>query len=391
MINVSDLKKKAENLYAEYLKAKVLGENFFPKTIRADKSVSNDFVEMKKELAGLIEYSKDRKGFGYTIHYKQVITRKHGLQDLPETIAFETESDFLKFLKKEKEVTIFVKNSEIILSCFPVLREWIAKFPLKVIQYAENWKPLLAICQYFLKNPNPNLYIRELPIQVHTKFIENHKGILNELLTLILPETHINAEFSGTKDFEQRWGLKYMQSLIRLRILDKSLANKYLSGLTDIQITEEELITWQIPCKKVFIFENKTNYSNVMNFLTFPQLTDAIAIFGSGFKIGNLKKVTWLAEKSIYYWGDIDVHGLQILSQIRSYFPHTQALMMDFQTLEAFKTEWGQGEKTNVSHLAHLTEIEMALFSYLKENNIRLEQEKISHAYVLELFNKYLW
>ena len=88
MITVVEIKKKSENLYSEYLKSIILGEPFFPKTIRSDKSVSIDFNEMRSELAEVIEHSKDRKNFGYTITYKQVNTRKHGTQSLPEEIKF---------------------------------------------------------------------------------------------------------------------------------------------------------------------------------------------------------------------------------------------------------------------------------------------------------------
>ncbi|MDR3119707.1 MAG: DUF2220 domain-containing protein [Mediterranea sp.] len=57
------------------------------------------------------------------------------------------------------------------------------------------------------------------------------------------------------------------------------MANKYFSGLTDISITEEELITLDILCSKVYITENE------MNFLTLPAIESAIAIFGKGFAI----------------------------------------------------------------------------------------------------------
>ena len=69
MITVAEIKKKSENLYCEYLKSIISGESFFPKTIRSDKSVSIDFNEMRNELAEVIEHSKDRKNFGYTITY----------------------------------------------------------------------------------------------------------------------------------------------------------------------------------------------------------------------------------------------------------------------------------------------------------------------------------
>ncbi|MBK6964923.1 MAG: hypothetical protein IPH20_13545 [Bacteroidales bacterium] len=129
MITVTEIKKKSENLYTEYLKSIVSGETFFPKTIRSDKSVSNDFGEMRKELAEVIGHSKDNKNYGYTINYKQINTRKHGAQTLPEEISFQTETDYLKFLHKDKEAESFKNNAAFILTQYPVLIEWIKSIP----------------------------------------------------------------------------------------------------------------------------------------------------------------------------------------------------------------------------------------------------------------------
>lgn len=391
MITVAEIKKKSENLYSEYLKSIISGENFFPKTIRSDKSVSNDFNEMRSELTEVIEHSKDRKNFGYTITYKQVNTRKHGVQSLPEEISFQSESDFLKFLHKEREVELFKANTSKILSVFPDLTDLLKKYPKKVIDNSSNWKSLLDVCLYFKQNPKPNLYIRELPVNVHTKFIENNKGILLDLLNIVLPSVSINEEFTTTKYFEKRFGLKFNQSQIRVRVLDKNISYKHLSGLTDLVITEEEFCGLQIPCEKVFIFENKTNFSNLMNFLTLPQMENTIGIFGSGFSVSKLKNALWLADKEIFYWGDIDTHGLKILSQIRGYFSNTKSIMMDFETLNTFKDDWDKGEPIHESSLPNLTSDEQELFQFVRADNtntIRLEQEKINHKYVLKILRK---
>lgn len=386
MITVAEIKKKSENIYPDYLKSIISGEKFFSKIIRSDKTVSTDFNEMRNELAEVIEFSKDRKGYGYTITYKQVSTRKHGTQNLPDEISFQTETDYLKFLHREKESEIFKVNIKRILKDFPELLDWVKKHPKKVIENNKQWNELLLVCSYFKENPKPNLYIRELPIKIHTKFIENNKGILQELLSIVLDENCIHQQFTTAKVFEKRFGLKFNQSQIRIRILDKAISDKHLSKLTDITVTEEEFCNLQIPCEKVFILENKTNFSNLMNFLTLPQMENTIGIFGSGFKVGNLKNALWLANKEIFYWGDIDTHGLQILSQIRGYFPNTKSIMMDFETLNTFKDDWSKGEPTAVTTLPNLTEDEQKLFLFVKANStdpIRLEQEKISHGYVL--------
>ena len=391
MITVAEIKKKSENLYSEYLKSIISGESFFPKTIRTDKSVSNDFNEMRTELAEVIQHSKDRKNFGYTITYKQVNTRKHGVQSLPEEISFQSENDFLKFLHKEKEAEFFKANANKILSVFPTLIDTIKKYPKKVIDNNQNWNSILKVCVYFKHNPKPNLYIRELPVNVHTKFIENNKGILLDLLNVVLPSESINEEFKTTKEFEKRFGLKYNQSQIRVRVLDKEISDKYLSGLTDIVVTEEEFCNLQIPCEKVFIFENKTNYSNLMNFLTLPKIENTIGIFGSGFSVSKLKNALWLADKEIFYWGDIDTHGLKILSQIRGYFSNTKSIMMDFDTLNTFKNDWDKGEPIHENSLPNLNSDEQELFHFVRADNIntiRLEQEKISQEYVLKQIAK---
>jgi len=387
VITITEIKKKAENFYPEYLRTIISGETAFPKVIRSDKSSSKDFVESGKQKSELIEQSKDRKGFGYTIKYKTVNTKRDSVQDVIDEISFQSETDFLKFIRKEAEAEIFRKNANKILIQFPELNEWIKKYSLRVVQYSESWQQLLNVCEYFKQNPKPNLYIRELPVKVHTKFIENNKGILLDLLNVILPIESINEEFTSAKDFEKRFGLKFNQSQIRVRVLDKHISDKHLSGLTDIVITEEEFCGLQIPCEKVFIFENKTSFSNLMNFLTLPQMENTIGIFGSGFSVSKLKNALWLADKEIFYWGDIDTHGLKILSQIRGYFQNTKSIMMDFETLNTFKDDWDKGEPINENSLPNLNSDEQELFQFVRADNIntiRLEQEKISQEYVLK-------
>jgi len=377
MITVAEIRKKSENLYPDFLKSIVTKEVFFPKVIRSDKSVSDDYILFSNELKHIVNGSKDVLKFGYTISYKKTATRKHGLQDLPEEISFETEHDFLKFIKRESEAKQYQQDINLILEKFANLESFIVRFPLKIVQNAGNWKSLLDVCSYLFANPLPNMYLRELPIPVHTKFIENHKGILYEILNIVLPEQAILQEYTGVKDFEKRFGLKYVQSQIRLRTLDNEIAQQYFSGLSDIQLVEEEFATLDLNISTVFITEN------LMNFLTLPVRQNSIAIFGSGFKSGNLKNAHWLLNKNIFYWGDIDTHGLLILSQIKGYFPNVKSVMMDFETLNHFKTEWGRGEILNMAELPNLTHEEQNLFLYVKEHNIRLEQEKITHEYVI--------
>ncbi|GHS88440.1 hypothetical protein FACS189487_06710 [Campylobacterota bacterium] len=375
MITASEIKKRSANIYIEYLKAVVSGELFFPKVIRSNKSVSPDFNEMRKELAEIIEYSKDRKGFGYTIIYKQTNTRKHGIQSLPDEINFQTEIDFLKYLHKEKEVEFFRNNTQQILLLYPQLQDWIAKYPQKIVDNQDKWEDILKVCTYFKTHPVPNLYIRELPIQVPTKFIETNKTIISDLLDIIIADS-VNLTYQKSeKDFEKRYNLKYAEPLVRFRILDHRISQSYFLGVDDLSIPITQFEQLNLSIKKIFVVENK------MNVLTLPTIDEAIVLFGSGYGVEVLKNVRWFDNIELFYWGDLDADGFQILSQFRSYFPHVKSFLMDQETFDRY-FENGKGTPSKISAALNLTDDEKILYEYIKCHNYQLEQEKIPIEYV---------
>lgn len=382
MISPDEIHKKAIRIYPAYLSSCISGVSIFPKFIRSDKKPSKkEIASLMKELPPLLEHSKDKLGFGYKVNLKTVKSFQMAEQQLPDEIVFETEVDYLKFLRKESEVSKFRGDAGRVLSEFPQLKDWILKQPQKVIDNSGKWDDILKVLDYFSENPKPDLYIRELPIQVHTKFVEKNKSIIEELLLVLIFE-HINHQ---GKSFEERFHLRFYEPYFHIRILDPEIAGKYFSGLTDIGVTPSELAALKIPVNKVIIMENKQNYKNVENFLSIPNLKGTIAIFGSGFHSGGLKNVSWLKEKQIYYWGDIDLHGFEILSILRNYFPHIQSFLMDEETFETHTAELVDGKESKSNIVSGLTETEMQLYNKLKTipDKNRLEQEKIFHEYVL--------
>ena len=368
MITPIDIKKKAANKYKAYLQSIVEGETFNPIVIVGDKKPNEDTVKFVEELRELICCSKEKKGYGYTIEFQTVKTKRHGIQDIPTSISFQTEYDYLKYINKEKETAKFKKDITSILSSYPELKDWIYKHPIKVIE--NDWESLLKICKYFKTVPQPHLYIRELPIQVHTKYIESNTGIIRELLDIIIAE-HINID---EKQFESRFNLKYDETLVRFRILDEAISQQLFGGIDDISIPISEFQNIALPIHTVYIVENK------MNMLTFPAQSNGIVVFGKGFGGDIMKNVEWLKTKKIYYWGDLDAHGFQILSEIRTHFEQVESFMMDRHTFDLFY-EGDKGTETNVEKDLCLTSEESEMFKYLKENNLRLEQEKIPHEY----------
>ena len=101
-----------------FLRALVEGRGFDSIVIAGNKKPNDDTVKFEKELTELIACSKEKRGYGYSIEYQKVKTRRHGAQDIPVSIAFQTEHDYLKFIGKEQETAGFRKDVEKILSAF---------------------------------------------------------------------------------------------------------------------------------------------------------------------------------------------------------------------------------------------------------------------------------
>lgn len=379
MITPKEIKDKTERKYISFLQSLVERRAFEKLVIRGDKSYTkSSLAEFEREIQLIHSQSKEKKGFGYSLDFQKVKTKHLGVQDLPISIYFDNEKDFLKFLSKENEVNSFKSNVDIILQEFPELKDWIINNSKKVIDNVNEWQNILQVCQYFKQNPKPNFYIRELPVKVHTKFIERNKGIIRELLDVLIYE-HVNTE---EKEFEKRFYLKYAEPQIRFKVLDKTISDRFFSGIDDIAIPVSQFEKLNLPIRKVLVVENKTTLYTT---LTLPKMDKTIAIFGQGNAVTNIKNAKWLNDITILYWGDIDVHGFEMLSQFRTYFPLAKSILMDDQTFEKF-FEDDNGTPTNISTSLNLTDEEQQLYIILKTNNWRLEQEKIPLDYVKKIF-----
>lgn len=373
MITSEEIKKKALRKYTDYLRNVAAGITFQTVEVQCDKKASDTIAEYQKEYNDIRSLSKEVKGYGYSIEWKTVKNKMLGTQDFPSKIKFETAEDFERFLQKTNEVAGFRKNVALINGRFPELQYWIEKYPQKVIDNSEYWNDILKVLDYFSKNPQPQLYIRELPIEVHTKFIERHKAVVGELLDIVIKE-YINT---NEKEFEKRYNLRYDEPTMRMRLLDRALAKKFFYALDDITIPVSQFLKLQIPISKIYIVENK------VNFLTFPPVANSVVIWGKGYGVASIKESELLKNTELIYWGDLDGQGFEILSQFRGYFAHVKSLLMDKTTFDKyFENDSGTPSKINVEQ--NLTTDEEELYQYIKANNYRLEQEKIPQNYVIE-------
>lgn len=380
MITPEEILKKANRKFTSYLQSKINDDVFFPLVIPGNKIPSKSTSNYSEEIKKLYLDSKENRGFGYEITYTEKRKRGLGLQSLPTLFTFTTEADYLKYLRKEKEVTLFYNLCDSTFIFFPELKDVIYNKPAILLNNLDKWEDLLKVCTYFKNNPRPNLYIRELPIKVHTKFVEKNQSVLTTLLETILNSEDISFE----KRFEKKFGLKYSEPLVRFKILDQNIADISFSGVSDLALPLSDFNQLNLNISKVIIVENKTSLYTT---LTLPDMTNTIAIFGQGFGVSNLKNIKWLKNKEILYWGDFDAHGFEILSQVRGYYPQTKSVLMDKNTFDNFfENDKGAGSK--VTELYNLTKTEAELHRFLLENKYRLEQEKIPNDYVIKFLNQ---
>lgn len=326
-------------------------------------------------MATLLAQAKAATGSGYTVVLATRATRRYGEQSLPAQILIETEADFLRLLDKQHEVACFHDMSELTRQQLPQLLPWLVHYPQRLLENLAVWPELLQVCTYFLAHPQPGLYVRELPIPVHTKFIEEHNTILRQLLDVVLPAVTIH---SAEMTFERRFGLRYDEPLLRLRLLDPTLQAVLQWPGTDLSLPLSQAATLPLAGTQVFITENK------MNFLTLPARPNAVALWGQGFQVNALRAVAWLQHCIIWYWGDLDVQGFQILAQVRTLFPQTQSLLMDRRTFETFRRFVVTGTPTPHAAPPPLTPAEAELYAALAAQHLRLEQERIHQSYVVQ-------
>ncbi len=358
-----------------------LGEACFPLEFplkRPDsKALSERFTEVRAWIRALEEGSKTGRGFGYDIVWNEVNHRILGPNRVPARVVVATNDDALRLVGARREADRFSRAATATLAEFPELREWIARKPLALVEHMRDWERVLRVLAWFRRHRRPGVYLRQLDIPgVDTKFIESRKGLLVELLDLVLPAEYIDASCKGARSFEPRYGLLAKPALVRFRVLDDS---RVIGGFSDLTVPVHQFASMPLDVDHIFITENEANG------LAFPNVARSIVVFGLGYGVAGLARATWLSTKRLHYWGDIDTHGFAILDRLRGLFPHTVSLLMDRDTLSAHRDLWAHEVAPHREALERLSDEEQSLYDDLREDRlgsgVRLEQERIAFGW----------
>jgi hypothetical protein len=316
--------------------------------------------------------------------------RIQGTQRLPAAVWLDTPQDALAFIGKARQAQRFEALWQQTAAMQPALLAWLSRRPIQALDLAERWERLLAIVAWVQAHPRPGVYLRQVDVPgVDSKFIEAHRGVLTELLDLATPPEAIDTGVSGTAQFARRFGFLDKPVRIRFRLLDRTLPSlPGCQGLPDLTLDAASFAMLALPIERVFVTENETN------FLAFPEVAQAIVIFGAGYGWESLARASWLHRCRLHYWGDIDTHGFAILDQLRGYFAHATSFLMDRETLLAHRLHWGEEPEPARHDLSRLTTEEAAVYDDLRfdrhQPSLRLEQERIGFGWLNEHLRSWL-
>ena len=381
-----NLRAQVEKLWdrGQILSALLTGEVLFPKRLVLKGPSSSDLLD---HFEAARTWARTLLGTPYLrFEMREARHRVLGMNAMPSEAWVQTLDQAVAMLRKQREVHTYLDLANMTEGRNPAMLQWLIQRPLKALDLAEVWPLLLDVVAWVEAHPRPGVYLRQVDVPgVHTKFIESHRGVLGELLDLVLPPESIDSMATSVSQFSRRYGFQDQPETIRFRILDP--ACPMLPGLGTPDVTLDALSFSRMGkiAGRVFITENKTN------FLAFPFVKDSIVVFGAGYGLQPLGSAVWLQKCQVHYWGDIDTHGFAILDELRTHFRHVVSFLMDRDTLMASRDLWGTEDTPTNRDLQHLTPSEAELYADLRDNRIRsglrLEQERIGFHRVVEAVN----
>ncbi|HWV58893.1 MAG TPA: DUF3322 domain-containing protein [Longimicrobiales bacterium] len=387
----------------------------FPLRLTLKRPNSTELAEKFDEVRAWI--AELRRGRYYRVVMREVRHRVLGTNAVPAQVWIDTLDDAFALIGKTGEARRFREVVALTRERVPILLPWLARYPLKALEFADEWPLLLDVVVWIRDHPRPGIYLRQIDLPgVHSKFIEARRGVLAELLDQVLPPDAIDTTATGVAGFARRYGFLEKPQRVRFRILDprhsflawpvrgddprRAPSSGRVDELEgggecdhgedrDFEITATAFTRLRPGIRRVFVTENE------VNFLAFPPLPDAMIIFGAGYGLEKLADVSWLRQCEVYYWGDIDTHGFAILDQLRAHLPHAKSFLMDRDTLMAHEHLWGEEPNPVHRELTRLEPWERALYDDIRAGRltsrslrtgvgIRLEQERIAYGWLAE-------
>ncbi|WP_053383036.1 Wadjet anti-phage system protein JetD domain-containing protein [Leucobacter celer] len=357
----------------DLLRAHAQGSAFTPieMPLRAPSGAElSEHLEEARRWAAEIERASDG-GRSFDI-ISGVVGGKHlGRSTIPVRVRLDREAQAWRLLGVAGDVERFDELLQLSANALAA-REWVLAQPLKAIELFDEWPAMLAALDWLDWHRDSQLYLRQVDAPgVDTKFIERHRAVLAKMLGVP----------GGAEAFRTALGFAGKPCLARLRFDPSALGLP--PAITEATLRIDELASMRKTVSRLLIVENE------ITFLSAPVPERSIVLWGRGYEAGSpaaLELFTDVSERGdAYYWGDLDTHGFEILSRVRSHLPRVRSVLMDRETLLAHEQRWVTEPSPTNRALPGLTDTETELYSDLVTDRlghaVRLEQERIDWAW----------
>ncbi|MDR2198074.1 MAG: DUF2220 family protein [Deltaproteobacteria bacterium] len=378
MLGIPDVKKKLLGLFQRrhpgWLMS--LGDSLpppdFPLVLSLKPPLEKEVLGAQEAVRSWIRSWRELDPALGEVRWFDVKWRYLGEQRLPRELVLPDPESVVRHLELSRGWREALRRYGRAAELFPQIKESFAESRHELFEMGrDDFERLLETAAWLVRNPRSGLYPREIPVSgIDSKWLETNKRAVSSLFHKLA------GADSSSGDFHERLGLKKPPSLARLLLLDQSL-RETAGGLRDFAASAEELGKLRMKPELIVIVEN------LQTGLSFKDIPGAVLFLGLGYKVDLLGRLPWLDGIRALYWGDIDTHGLAILSRARGYLPRLKSALMDTETFLSHRPLWGR-ENTPWTGTtpANLTPEEEDLFLGLRSGrwgeNLRLEQERIS-------------
>ena len=174
------------------------------------------------------------------VEYKKVGGRQVGANLIPGRAWIDGYDQAWQLLGVNAEIRRFRSLTTATAGSCPRLVPWLARRPMELLKLADRWEKLLATVRWIDERQSPGIYLRQVDVPgVDTKFIEQHRGVLAELLDLQLTPDRIDpdaGDFAARSmlmdratllDHRSQWVTEPRPTAGRLDLLDPDEAELY--------------------------------------------------------------------------------------------------------------------------------------------------------------------
>ncbi|UOF02895.1 Wadjet anti-phage system protein JetD domain-containing protein [Bdellovibrio reynosensis] len=237
----------------------------------------------------------------------------------------------------------------------------------------EDLQASVLIAEYIVENREiiKGLLPRQIAHGQSTKLLAD-----NPLVKGLLSVTFAGVLNDGQGDVFDYLGLKKKPISFQFFANKVSIRGVSVSNFYGV-INEINAGDFLFDVKRTIIVENEESFHPLAEIIH-----DSLVIFGGGWRVAGLKHFSRLLPGTVFYWGDIDSEGIEILNGISSQMENVTPVAMDQNAI----TYFGSLIQTVKSHKPSVENIHILQEEYVRvcKEGIRIEQEQIEISYVVQ-------